>query len=527
MVTSSIRSYDPSSYTPSDALIAAIIELSGSLELHPILTRFVETACTLTGAQYGALGILNGDGQFDDMIVHGMDPETIQRLGAPPQGHGVLGEITYRPKTLRLADLSSHPSSIGFPPGHPPMTTFLGCPVLIGGEIFGNIYLTEKADGAEFTDRDERVLEALAAAAASAIAHTRTLAQAEARERWHRGAAEAQEILTSATDRHGWVDALDRIQSVIGADHVEMIPPNQANARLGGLAEELILQPTARVVEGDGLCDLFDTDMRLCLVIPITTSDNSMGTLLLGWRRLRDPLPKNVLAALGQTLGDRLTVAALLHHRRAESERIAILEDRDRIAQDLHDRVIQRIFAAGMRVQSVMRTLDDSAALERLEDVATDLDDTVTDVRRAIFELHEGNAALGLSTTLETLGRNAREALGFEPTVVLSGEYWTLDDALVTDLMAVVREALSNIARHAHAHSARIEVHVGEEIMVKVTDDGIGIPEFLPRRSGVDHLKNRAERWGGRCVIRQRRSTHGTLVDWRVPNRRYQTPGRD
>lgn len=518
MVTSSIRCFDPVSPRPSNPLLSAVIGLSQDLDLRSLLERFVTTACELTGARYGALGVLNAAGKFDDLITFGMSEELKTSLGEPPQGRGVLGEIIQKPSTLRLTDIGAHPNSVGFPPGHPPMRTFMGTPVVIGGEVFGNIYLTEKADGAEFTADDEQILEVLAAAAASAIAHSRTLGAAEARERWHRAASEATAVLVEGPGREGWQAALDVISDLLDADHVELITPSAQAVRLGSIAEDIAQQGHTRLVHADGLGDLFDTPTRICLVIPIAAHDASPGTLLVGWAHPPFALSESTMVALGQVIADRLTVAALLTHRRAESERIAILEDRDRIAQDLHDRVIQRLFAAGMRVQSVMRTIEDENQLAKLDGVVTDLDDTVQDVRRAIFELHEGNAALGLGRTFEQLGADSAAALGFTPVVALSGDYWTMPDALVTDVLAVAREALTNVARHAHAQWARLSLEIDEDVVVTVRDDGVGIPDEVERSSGVAHLKARAERWGGTCEIR-RRSSGGTLVRWQVPRR--------
>ena len=523
MVTSSIRSFDPVSPRPDNPLLAAVIGLSTDLDLRSLLERFVTTACELTQAQYGALGILNAVGHFDEMVTHGMDPATVKRLGEPPQGRGVLGEIIQNPTTLRLDRISAHPSSIGFPPGHPPMETFLGCPVIIGGEVFGNIYLTEKADGGRFTPEDEQVLEALAAAAASAIAHSRTLSTAQTRETWHQAASDAAAALLQASGTSGWPEALNILAERLDADHVELIGPSTASQRLGGIFEEITQHPQARLVQADGLGALFETEMRTCLIIPIASDEASPGTIVLGWTQRPRTIGDRTLTSLGQVVADRLTASALLIRRRAELQRIAVLEDRDRIAQDLHDRVIQRLFAAGMRVQSVMRAVDDPDSLTKLDGVVTDLDDTVKDVRRAIFELHEGNAALALARTLEQLGQDSSAALGFSPIIAVNGDYWTLPDSLVTDVLAVAREALSNVARHAQASWTRLSLDIDDDIVLSVRDDGVGIPDQPQRNSGVTHLQTRAERWGGSCVIR-RRQRGGTLVQWRVPRR---TAGRE
>lgn len=520
MVTASIRSFDPGSPAqPDDALLAAVIELSSDLDLRPLLRRFVETAATLTDAQYGALGILNADGGFDDLVLHGIDADTAARIGDGPHGKGVLGAIITDPHTLRVADISQHESSVGFPPNHPPMTSFLGCPVITRGHIYGNIYLTNKRSAEEFSERDERVLEALAAAAASAIAHARTLAAAEARERWQRAAAEAAEILAKMPAKQAWPAVVERFDSILTADHVEHVPPHRSADRLGDLAEELSLRPRALFVGHDVAAELVDDAMHSALIVPVTADEASPGFLLIAWDRPRLSIEHDELEAVGQMLSDRLSVATLLAHQHAESERVAILEDRDRIAQDLHDHVIQRLFAAGMRVQSVLPLVEDDTAQNKLDAVITDLDETVKDVRRAIFDLHQGGVALALARTLEQLAQQAGDALGFMPTIAVAGDYWTLDDALVSDILAVVREGLSNAARHADAKAVRVALDVDDDVRLKITDDGVGLPDVVERRSGLAHLVARAERWGGTCSVR-RRPRGGTAVEWCVPRRR-------
>ena len=434
MVTASIRSFDPVlPNEPDEALLAAVIELSKDLELKPLLRRFVETAAELTGAQYGALGVLNAEGRFDDVVIHGIDAETAALIGDGPHGEGVLGAIIAHPHTLRVPDIAAHEASVGFPEHHPPMSSFLGCPVVIRGQVYGNIYLTNKRDAEEFSARDERVLEALASAAASAIAHARTLAEAGARERWHRAAAEAAQLLSQLPPAQAWPQVVARFDSILTANHVEHVPGHRSAARLGDLAEELLLAPRARFFTHDVAARLVDERMRCAMVVPLASDGENPELLLFAWDRPTLSLDPEPMEAIGQTIADRLSVATLLAYRHAEAERVAILEDRDRIAQDLHDHVIQRIFAAGMRVQSALPRIDDEVAAEKLDAVITDLDETVTDVRRAIFDLHTGGAALALAHTVDQLAAQAQDALGFAPSVSVSGAYWTLDDALVTD----------------------------------------------------------------------------------------------
>lgn len=361
-------------------LLDAVVGVSSDLDLPTVLRRVVEAAAELSGAQYAALGVLDERREvLVEFVTVGVDEATRAAIGDFPRGHGILGTLIRDPQPLRLPDLTLHPDSFGFPPNHPPMKSFLGVPIVVRGEAFGNLYLCDKLTGATFDQVDEELVVTLAGAAAVAI-------------------------------------------------------------------------------------------------------DN-----------------------------------ARLHARSAEA---ALLEDRDRIARDLHDTVIQRLFAVGLSLQGASRMAAENPVLAaRIEQAVDDLDATVREVRSAIFELHASRApGRSVRQAVLTVCAESARALGFEPSIVINGPIDTLVDAPTAEhLVSVLREALSNVAKHARARQAAVRLSVdGGQLHLEVQDDGRGISSPGSGGRGVDNIRLRAQRLGGRVAIAPI-PTGGTLVDWSVP----------
>jgi len=359
-------------------LLEAVLVVGSELDLATALRRIIEAAADLVHARFGALGVLDETGNaLSEFITVGISEAQRAAIGDLPKGHGILGLLIAHPKPLRLPDLSEHPDSFGFPPNHPPMTSFLGVPIRVRDHVFGNLYLCDKADGDVFTDIDEEMTVALAAAAGVAI----------------------------------------------------------ENARL--------------------------------------------------------------------------------HARVAD---IALFEDRERIARELHDNVIQRLFATGLGLQSAMRLAGDTELATRMRRAVDDLDDTIRELRSAIFELHTARLA-GRSVRQELLDicSQAARALGFEPMVRFDGPIDnSVDDVLADHLSAVLREALSNVARHAAATSVVVEVTASEGLLSVVVDDNgtVGLKVDAGGR-GIENMRARATRLGGTMSIGPR-DTGGTRVRWQV-----------
>jgi signal transduction histidine kinase len=369
--------------TRTSRLLDAVVALSADLSLPNVLKRVVEAAAAVSGARYAALGVLAQD-QPDlkrglvEFVTHGIDSRGIRAIGHLPQGLGILGLLITDPKPRRIADIGAHPAHAGFPAHHPPMTSFLGVPVMVRDQVFGNLYLTEKRGAAEFSQSDEDMVVALAGAAGVAI----------------------------------------------------------ENARL---------------------------------------------------------------------------------HQRLEQ--VAVLGERERIARDLHDTVIQRLFATGMGLQSLVGRMEETDLRVRLQQAVDELDETIREIRITIFDLEARDAEKdGLRTRVLSLTGEATATLGFAPKVHMDGPLEAATDAATQEeLLKTLREALSNVVRHANASSVEVLLRAASgTITLRVADNGVGLPKDARHGHGLDNMQTRAESLGGVCEVSARRGG-GTIVTWRVP----------
>ncbi|KQY25026.1 hypothetical protein ASD16_06100 [Cellulomonas sp. Root485] len=493
-----------------EAMMDAVVSMTADLDMATVLERFVAAGCSLTGARYGALGVLGEHGGLQEFVYQGIDAQTALLIGHLPEGRGVLGHLSTAPDVLRLHDLADHPSSVGFPANHPPMQTFLGVPVRARGAVFGNLYLTDKlgpgGTPVDFTARDEQVAVALAAAAGVAVGHARAYHQARQHELWLEAAAAVSSWLTGGLPRDEALAAvLTRVEETAGATSSALF--GEEDELPTALAEELAgVWPVLRELE----------DSTWALALPLRSGDRWVGALAASFPAGEAPqLDLPSIAGFGEQLALALDVA----DAQADRARLAVLEDRERIARDLHDMVIQRLFAIGLDVQGA--AAHDAVRPEvarRLESAVDDLDETIKDVRTAIFRLgpRAGGTGTGLRHRIDAEVVSARQSLGFLPRLRTDGVTATVPDDVVEDAVAVVREALANVARHARAHDVVVRVEVGSHLVVEVQDDGRGIPGDVPRRSGLANLENRAARRGGTVVVTAL-PEGGTDLRWSVP----------
>lgn len=362
-------------------VLQAVLLIEADLELPTLLHHIVEEACSMTNSRYGALGVLNEEGTaLAEFITVGLEPEEEARIGPRPTGRGILGRFISDPQPLRVSSLSVHPDSSGFPPNHPPMNSFLGVPIRIRGDVYGNLYLTDKIGWSEFTSDDEALIGALALAAGIAI----------------------------------------------------------ENARL---------------------------------------------------------------------------------HQRVHE--VAIYEERDRLARDLHDTVIQRLFAIGLSLQSLLTAPSNVGVEERLEKAIADVDETIRQVRTSIFELGSGGLApVTLRSGVASLLRELSPVVGFEVRPSFDGPVDTaVPESLGANVLAVIREAVTNIGKHARASVATVSLRaVDGECVLEITDNGVGLPPEWERTSGLGlgNLRSRAEKLHGDFDI-EKGATGGTMLTWRVP----------
>ncbi|MFD5985553.1 GAF domain-containing protein [Streptomyces cyaneofuscatus] len=535
------------------SLLEAVVSVGRELDLSQVLRRIVEAGAHLVDAQYGALGVIGPDGRsLSQFLTSGMTAEQRRRIGPLPAGHGLLGELIRHPEPLRLSELGTHEASFGFPEHHPPMRTFLGVPIRVRDEVFGNLYLTDKRDGLDFDAEDESVITTLAVAAGVAIDNARLYESAQRRHRWLRAGAEVTNHLLSGDARQDVLELIARrAGEITGARLAEVSAPVPGT---GDLVVELSVALSededddggdnslqGRVVPVDGTLagaastagtqvvsaclgkdPRFLADPHLAagpgpaVAVPLGAAGSDVLLLV---RAVGEPVfteadLEPLLAFAGQA-----ALALELAVRRRDAEHVALLEDRDRIARDLHDLAIQRLFATGMTLQSTARLIEHTGAAERVSRAVDDLDETIKIIRSTIFGLRardDGPASSLRARASRTVG-DAVTSLGFPPRLSMEG---LLDTDVPLDVaehvVAALGELLSNAARHAHA--SRVEVSLkatADEVLLTVSDNGRGIPE-QSRRSGLDNLAERARRAGGAMELSTPGGGGSRLV-WRAP----------
>ncbi|MFF4398926.1 GAF domain-containing protein [Streptomyces sp. NPDC001480] len=529
------------------SLLEAVLSVGRELDLEQALRSIVEAAAALVDAEYAALGVIGPDGKrLSAFHTVGVDAEQIARIGPYPEGHGILGELIRHPEPLRLTKLSHHPASYGFPAHHPPMNTFLGVPIRVRDHIFGNLYLTEKRGGQQFDEDDESVLATLAVAAGVAIDNARLYEESRLRERWLQVNAEITHTLMSGADqgrvlpliaeraREITASALSVVaMPVSGTDTlaVELAVGQEAEAWRGivlpvdgTLIGQAFVQ-RAPVSSPDVLRDSrvsagpppFE-GLGPAVAVPIGTGDEARGVVLLVRKSDGREFSEKETEPL-QVFAAQAAVAMELAERRQDAEQIALLEDRDRIARDLHDLAIQRLFATGMTLQSAGRRVQDSMASERILRAVDDLDETIKIIRSTIFGLRSrhDDAAPGLrSRAVRAIGE-AAPLLGFAPSVRMEGLLDTHVPGPTADhVMAVLTESLTNVARHARADRADVVLETdGKQVRLTVTDNGVGIPDG-GRRSGLTNMAERAQKLGGGMEL-ERPDRKGTRLVWHAP----------
>lgn len=522
-----------------DVLLDAVLGVAGDLELSHTLRRIVEAAATAVDAQYGALGVLGHDGLIEEFIVDGITADVAAQIGDLPRGHGILGLLIKQPRPLRLADLARHPASVGFPDHHPPMRSFLGVPIRVRDAVFGNLYLCEKRGGGEFSERDERIVVTLAAAAGVAIDNSRLYASLERRAQWLRGSSEVASLaLRGASSAEVLEAVVERAHEASQAELTLFLEVDGAGdaavTRAAGMHPSALV---GRPVPGD-IDEIAGADELVAEVVgtaswvvrvPVRTVHHTYGTLVMAASTSRTgELPGGAEGA--QYFGEAAALAVGLTHASAEHDRLTLLEERDRIGRDLHDLVIQRLFATGMVLQGAQRLTSDDEVSDRIASAVDELDHTIREVRSTIFALHHASDGGGLRSQVLHEVAAGSSALGFEPTVRFDGPIdSSVSEAVREHVIAALREALSNAARHAGATQVRVSLSVESgEVVLIVTDNGRGFPAKPGRLSGLANLASRADTSGGRLVIEPAVDgagvASGTRVVWRAPTGHAGTP---
>lgn len=481
-------------------LLDAVVAISADLSLDGVLSRIVAIASRLAGAQYAALGVLSAGNQrrLRTFIHHGISDELAVQIGELPTGHGLLGLIIDQPEPLRLHDIAQHPASYGFPANHPPMSSFLGVPVRIRDRIFGNLYLTEKIGEGDFTAEDEEIVVALAAAAGVAIENARLYEETTTRGTWARATAEVTAQISDPACPSPLEFVAARAREISGADAVWIV---------GEDLEVIAGQPGS-------------PDLGPVLAVPLNPSSQSKGTLSLGWSWQQEDRYHALDHQLVTSYAEQAALALQLTEAREDQRRLAIFEDRDRIGRDLHDLVIQRLFAVGLGLQGATRLIDRPEVAARLDQAVDDLDATIKDIRRAIFGLSSLDTVGDVQAEVTRLVDRAASTLSFRPSLEFKGPVRTLVSAdLTPDLLAVLAEALSNASRHANATAIDVFVDVtGSDVVLTVADNGRGI-SGTGSESGLANIRVRAEQRGGVLAV-ESAPGEGTTLRWTVPRRR-------
>ena len=525
-----------------DGLVEAMLMVTAGLDLDRTLQTIIETATKLVDARYGALGIRGEGHQIVDFVLAGMGAAELAEIGRAPQGIGVLGVLLDDPKSIRLDEISNHPASVGFPPNHPPMHTFLGVPIRIREEIYGNLYLTEKAGGRPFSDDDEVLVEALAAAAGIAIDNARLYEQSRAQQAWIEATrdiatqllagdepihvlrriasdvlrlsqAEGAFIATAAvTDTEDQSAAQLVVVDAVGAARIPALAPTiSADSVLG---RAFAGQRPCRLAEIDdrAMIDQLMPDTGPAMVIPARA--NVAGIVVLLRRRGAPEFSKDQVDMMA-AFTDQAAVAWQLAVSQRRMHELEVISERDRIARDLHDHVIQRLFAVGLTLQGAIPRARAPEVQQRLADIVDELQNVIQEIRTTIFDLQGGSP--GTTRLRQRLDQAiaAFAGSGLRTTMQFIGPLSVVEPPLADHAEAVVREAVSNVVRHAGATALTVTVRVEDDFSVEVLDDGCGMPANVTP-SGLTNLRVRAEEVDGQLTITDAPGG-GTLLRWSAP----------
>ncbi|ROS31136.1 GAF domain-containing protein [Cellulomonas sp. PhB150] len=541
-------------------LLDAILAVASELDLPEVLNRFVQVSAELTGARYAAINVVDARGASTTFVYTGVPTAVARMMGHAPHAFGVLGQIPAE-GALRLDDLREHPAFIGFPREHPPMGSFLGASVRVGNQVFGQLYLSEKAGG--FTAADERTVIALAAAAGVAVANAQLYAEAARREHWLRAGQDIATMLLEGIDEE---EALEHIaataREIAGADVAALALPGvggqlfielaagHESARLVGARMPEGGRAWTVMTEGRGLLTPSLSQSRSvklevmrafgpAMFAPLQTSGRGVGVLILLRRIGAAPFDESDLAT-AESFAAQAALAYVLAEARHAQDIAALLDERERIARDLHDLAIQQLFATGMQLETVRRRsargVDPAELTSIVEEALDNVDSSVRQIRQIVYALRDPDAATGLVERLRREASLARTGLGFAPSMVLTLDGHGLSDDgidedlvdertgtdLTDDVVAVVREGLANAARHAHAASVTVRVDVRGTgplgvVHVEVEDDGVGLPPTRDRSSGTGNLAARARQHGGTFTLGAAPTGTGTLLTWQSP----------
>lgn len=530
-----------------EQLLAVIVELGSDLDLEPTLHRIVVAAMKLTSARYGALAVRDPDGTLASFVYAGFDEETVRRIGRLPVGKGVTDVSLVQTNSLRLDDLTTHPAAVGFPEHHPMMYALLSVPIVIRGTLFGNLYLTHEKPSRLFTEADEAVVGALAAAAAVAVDNARTVERLRASLRWIDASRDiTTALLSDAVTRPSPLRVVvERVCELAEAEQAILAVPADADLP-GDEAETLIVAAAAGLhaaavidqqipVVGSTIGSVLRSDtavitesfhfpipgftdvgQRSAIVVTLRADGDTLGVLAVARNQDQSPFDDTDLELVND-FARRAAIALVVATGRQATRERDILADRERIAHGLHDHVIQQLFAAGLDLQATIARVRSPEVVARLDRTVDDLQNVIGEIRSTIFRLKSRSVLDGdLRQWIDrAVGRLAANR-GIVTTVRVDGPLTVVDDELAEHAEAVIMEAVSNACRHSGATRLSVDVRVDDALSIVITDNGRGIPADNQRRSGLANLLDRAQQTGGSCQI-DSPPEGGTRVHWRAP----------
>ena len=530
-----------------EQLLQVIVEIGADLDLDVTLRRIIRAARDLTSAPYGALALRDPDGGLISFVHDGIDAEAVREIGPLPVGKGVLSVSLLDMPALRLADLTKHPAAVGFPEHHPPMQAFLGVPITIRGTIFGNLYLTHDEPGRLFSESDEVAARALAVAAAVAIDNAQLFERERTSVKWMDASREITTALLSSVESDNSPLQLiaDRACALTEAEQAIVLVPVDADlpideidwlvvaAAVGVNSSEVIGQriPVDASTSGEVfrsgrplITESFsypiqaftDVGQRSAILMPLRAHDEVAGVIVVA-RSAEQPAFDDSYLALVSDFATHAAIALVLASGREHVRQLTIVAERERIAHDLHDHVIQRLFAEGMDLQGTVARARSPEVVDRLNRTLDHLQAIIEEIRTTIFQLKSpAEKDGGFRNRIQRVVTDLTENRDIATTVQMHGPTTAIGGELAEHAEAVTAEAVSNAVRHSGATRLTVEVNVADMLTLDIIDNGCGMPVDNPRRSGLANILYRAEQVGGRCEISDQ-PEGGTRVRWTAP----------
>lgn len=530
-----------------EELLRVIVEIGAGLDLDATLHRIIGAARELTSAPYGALAIRDRDGELISFVHEGMDPDVARQIGHLPFGKGLLSLSLLDTPALRMDDLTTHPAAVGFPEHHPPMRAFLAVPITIRGNVFGNLYLTHVDPKRVFSESDEVAARALAFAAAVAIDNAQVFERERAAVKWMEASREiTTALLSSAEPRQRPLQVIaesarvltDAEQAIVLVPADPDAPDDEVDAlvvaaAVGCYASEVMGQripadqSTSGVVFRSGEAQITETlrypiqaftdvGQRPAIVMPLRAHDQVVGVIAIARGADQPPFDDTYLE-LASDFATHAAIALVLASGREDARQLTLLAERERIAHDLHDHVIQRLFAAGMDLQGTLARARSPEVATRLNRTLDDLQTIIEEIRTTIFQLKSPLGKDGdFRHRIQRVVADLTENRDIVTTVRLHGPMTAVGGELAEHAEAVAAEAVSNSLRHSGASRLTVEISVADMFILDIIDNGCGIPADNSRHSGLANMRHRAEQLGGTCEITNP-PEGGTRVHWIAP----------